>query len=356
MGCGSSSSARSPIPSSSRKQRRRQSGSPSLPVAPLPTPSSSSERLRIPGETTWAVAGLAASEAVELLAARASEADSTFQLTEENARDIAEICQRLEGMPLALELAAARVRALPPAEIRARLGDSLVLLSAGSRTALTRQQTLRATIAWSYELLAEPERAVFRQLAVFAGSFSLAAADVVCIADSLVADVVARLVDKSLVVVDDAARGRYRLLDTIRQFAVEQLALNGGQAEVEARHRHWSDELALVHDPATLDGAANRSLAELELDHDNIRSAFESGLRSQPDEALRLASRFWRFWLDRNYYSEGARRVHRVLDAADDTGELRARALLAAAALDLRRGALSSFLAHARAAEALGRT
>jgi predicted ATPase/DNA-binding SARP family transcriptional activator len=329
----------------------------------------SRERLRIPGETTWTVPGLAvpsldetdlqrlaASEAVELLAARASEADSHFQLTAENVLDIAEICLRLEGMPLALELAAARLRALPPGHIRARLGDSLGLLSAGSRTALTRQQTLRATIAWSYELLAEPERAVFRQLAVFAGSFSLAAADFVCLDDSLVADVVARLVEKSLVVIDDAARGRYRLLDTIRQFAAEQLVAAGEQAEVEARHRRWADELALIHDPATIDGAANRSLAELELDHDNIRAAFESGLRSQPDEALRLATRFWRFWLDRNYFSEGARRLRAVLDSADDTGELRARALLAAAALDLRRGALSSFLTHAREAEALGRT
>jgi predicted ATPase/DNA-binding SARP family transcriptional activator len=327
----------------------------------------SREPLRSPGETTWRVPGLAVpdsdastpdeAESVQLVVARARDVDPAFRLHEGNAADVRAICIRLDGMPLALELAAARMSALSVAEIAARLGDSLDVLSAGTRTALTRQQTLRATITWSHELLSGEERVLFRRLSVFAGTYSLAAAEDVCVGGPIerrsVADLLARLVDKSLVVADE---GRYHLLDTIRQFASERLVDAAEVAAIEARLLAWAQRLAAAHDPETLEGRQGRSLEELELDHDNVRAALDSGLRHDPQSALLLASRFWRFWLDRNFFTEGVRRVRAVLEAAPETTELRARTVLAGAALELRSGELSSLLASAREAEALART
>jgi predicted ATPase len=326
----------------------------------------SREPLRSPGETTWRVPGLALpdpdastideAESVQLLVARARDADPSFRLHEGNAADVAAICIRLDGMPLALELAAARVSALSVAEIAARLGDSLDVLSAGTRTALTRQQTLRATITWSHELLSGEERVLCRRLSVFAGTFSLAAAEDVCVGGPIerpgVADLLARLVDKSLVIADE---GRYRLLDTIRQFASERLVDAAEVDAIEARLLAWAQRLAAAHDPETLEGAQNRSLEQLELEHDNVRAALDSGLRHDPQSALLLASRFWRFWLDRNFFTEGVRRVRAALHATPEATELRARAVLAASALELRSGELSLLVASAREAEALAR-
>jgi len=324
----------------------------------------SREALRTPGETTWRVPGLgvpdpdaaelADAEAVQLFVARARDADSSFELDETTAAHVAAICTRLDGMPLALELAAARASALSVAEIAARLVDSLEVLTAGTRTALTRQQTLRATIEWSHDLLGGEERVLFRRLAVFAGTFSLSAAEDVCAGGPIelrhVADLLARLVDKSLVVVD---AGRYRLLDTIRQFAAERLADAGEPEAVEARLLDWAVALATAHDPDTRAGTQSRSLELLELDHDNVRAAIDGGLRHDPQGALLLVSRFWRFWLDRNFFTEGSRRVRAALDAAPEATELRSRALLAAAALELRCGERQLFIASGREASAI---
>ena len=294
----------------------------------------SREPLRSLGETTWRVPGLGlpdpeaadTAEAVELFVARARDADPAFHLHEANAADVSAICFRLDGMPLALELAAARVSALSVGEIAARLGDSLDVLSSGARTALTRQQTLRATITWSHELLSGEERVLYRRLSVFAGTFSLAAAEEVCVGGPIerqgVVDLLARLVDKSLVIADE---GRYRLLDTIRQFASERLVDAAEVDAIEARLLAWALRLAASHDPETLEGAQNRSLQQLELEHDNVRAALDSGLRHDPQSALLLVSRFWRFWLDRNFFTEGVRRVRAALDATPEPTELRAR-------------------------------
>jgi predicted ATPase/DNA-binding SARP family transcriptional activator len=326
----------------------------------------SREALRTPGETTWRVPGLgvpdsdaadlADAEAVQLFVARARDADSSFELDGSTAPHVAAICTRLDGMPLALELAAARASALSVAEIAARLVDSLEVLTAGNRTALTRQQTLRATIEWSHDLLGGEERVLYRRLAVFAGTFSLSASEDVCAGGPIerrhVADLLARLVDKSLVLVDS---GRYRLLDTIRQFAAERLADAGELEAVEARLLDWAVTLATAHDPDTQVGAQSRSLEELELDHDNVRAAIDGGLRHDPQGALLLVSRFWRFWLDRNFFTEGTRRVRAALAAAPEATELRSRALLAAAALELRCGERQLFLDSGREADAIAR-
>jgi predicted ATPase/DNA-binding SARP family transcriptional activator len=327
----------------------------------------SREALRTPGETTWRVPGLGVpdpdaaalgdAEAVQLFVARARDADSSFELDETTSAHVAAICTRLDGMPLALELAAARASALSVAEIAARLVDSLEVLTAGSRTALTRQQTLRATIEWSHDLLGGEERVLFRRLAIFAGTFSLSAAEDVCAGGPIelrhVADLLARLVDKSLVVIDS---GRYRLLDTIRQFGAERLADAAEREAVDARLLDWAVALATAHDPDTQAGSQRRSLEQLELDHDNVRAAIDGGLRHDPQGALLLVSRFWRFWLDRNFFTEGTRRVRAALDAAPEATELRGRALLAAAALELRCGERQLFLESGREAYAIARS
>jgi predicted ATPase/DNA-binding SARP family transcriptional activator len=309
----------------------------------------SREQLRCSGETVWRVPGLRANESLELFLSRARDADPAFDPDDRALHDIEALCMRLDGMPLALELAAARIASFAPAQIVARLDDSLDVLSGGRRTALTRQQTLRATITWSHDLLAGEERVLFRRLSVFAGSFSLDAAEDVCAGGAIekrdIVDLLLRLVDKSLVIVEDAELARYRLLDTVRQFAAECLASAGERETVEARLRDWAQALAAEPPP----------LRQLELDHDNIRAALDSGLRNDPQGALRLAASVWRFWLDRNYFTEGARRLRAVLDAAPEATELRATTLLAAAALEVRCGRLESFMARGREAAALAR-
>jgi len=309
----------------------------------------SREPLRSRGETVWRVPGLTVNESLELFLSRARDAYPAFEPDARALRDIEVLCARLDGMPLALELAAARVASFAPAQIAARLDDSLDVLSGGRRTALTRQQTLRATITWSHDLLTGEERVLFRRLAVFAGSFSLDAAEDVCAGGAIdkrdIVELLLRLVDKSLVVVEDAELARYRLLDTVRQFAAESLVAAGERETVGSRLRDWAQALAVDPPP----------LRRLELDHDNIRAALDSGLQYDPQGALRLASSVWRFWLDRNYFTEGARRLKAVLDAAPEATELRATTLLAAAALEVRCGRLESFMSRGREAAELSR-
>jgi predicted ATPase/DNA-binding SARP family transcriptional activator len=291
----------------------------------------SREPLRCAAEVAWRVPSLA--EAPVLFAERAAGVGAVAL----DADLVQQICWRLDRMPLAVELAAARTGALTLEQIAARLGDSLDVLSAGTRTALTRQQTLRATIAWSHDLLTGEERVLFRRLAVFAGGCSLEAAEAVCadgtIARRRVADLVGRLVDKSLLNAED---GRFRYVDTIRQFADEQLAGAGEHDAVAGRHLDWCLALAHDHDPTFSTGG--RSLRMLEVEHDNLRAALTFALDRDPQAALALATRLWRFWLDRSWFVEGTRWMDAVLDAAPERTALRVEALLAASALALRRG------------------
>src|SRR3954469_11993897 len=252
----------------------------------------SREPLRVPGEVTWRVpslalptrtasvepAELAAYESIRLFCERASDVAAGFALNEDNAGSVVEICLRLDGMPLALELAAARVGALSPAQIADRLGDCLAVLTVGSRSALDRQQTLRATLNWSHELLTDLERALFRRLAVFARSFALEAAEEVTAGDGVeqrqVADLLGRLVDKSLVVTEEDADGyHYRLLEPVRQFARECLVEAGEAANLDARHLGFSLNLARTADPERAAAAPIVGLDRLAAEHDNLRAA-----------------------------------------------------------------------------------
>jgi predicted ATPase len=202
----------------------------------------SREPIGVPGEATWRVPSLSvADEAIELFADRAHLARTDFSVTDDNAGTVTEICERLDRMPLAIELAAERVRALSLAEILDGLRDRFRLLTGGARTALRRQQTLRASVDWSHALLTEPECGLFRRLAVFLGGFDLEGAQAVAGGDVeryQVLDLLTLLVDKSLVVADEGRRvTRYRMLETVRQYAQEKLGESGEADAIRATSR-----------------------------------------------------------------------------------------------------------------------
>lgn len=313
----------------------------------------SREPLRVGGEVTWRTPSLALPdlqalppldrlaelESVRLFIERAQDATPQFAFDAATAPAVAEICVRLDGMPLAIELAAARTPALAPSQIASRLDDALHVLDRGSRSAVTRQQTLHATLAWSHDLLDADERILFRRLAVFAGSMSVEAVEHIG-GDGLdVVDLLSRLVDKSLVQVEHASgTARYRLLETIRQFADSRLR-NAGEKPAHVRaHRNWYVAFATAHDPERAVGVVNETPQPLEVDHDNVRAALASALTDDPALALRLAVSLWRFWLARGHFAEGGRWLEAALSAAPQRTQLRARALLAAAAMEVRRG------------------
>jgi predicted ATPase len=317
----------------------------------------SREPLRIPGEVTWRVPSLSLprlvpgapaeesleAESVRLFTVRAGQAAPGFELDNENAVAISALCHRLDGMPLAIELAAARVSVLTPAQIVERLDDSLDLLSAGNRTAMTRQQTLRATLAWSFELLEADEQILVRRLAVFAGSFGLEAVEDVCAEDPLVRQqavaLLARLIDKSLVHVEEGPGDRrYRLLETIRQYAAERLADAVEREAFERRHRDWYVELAESDPTPVGDLPARDRLKRLDLERDNLRAALATALADDPQVALRLVATLWRFWLMRGYLAEGYRWLAASLAAAPEHTADRARALLATCLVGMRCG------------------
>jgi predicted ATPase/DNA-binding SARP family transcriptional activator len=302
----------------------------------------SREPLRCADEVAWRVPSLA--EAERLFCERAAAARPGVDPADDTGA-VEAICRRLDGMPLAIELAAARAAVLSFDQIATRLGESLDVLGAGRRTALTRQQTLRATIDWSHDLLTGEERILFRRLAVFAGGFTLEAAEVVCaggaIARRRVVDLLARLVEKSLVVAEGE---RFRLLDTVRQYAAERLEAAAERDTVGLRHLDWCLALAEEHDP--LSAGPRRSLHVLEREHDNLRTGLTWALRRDPQAALRLATRLWRFWLDRGYFAEGNRWLQTTLAAAPEQTPLRVEALLAGAGLSLRLGDPDGFLRH----------
>lgn len=271
----------------------------------------SREPIAVAGEVDWRVPSLAlADEAIELFAERARHVRPDFAVDETSAAVLNEICQRLDGLPLAIELAAARVRSLSLTEILEGLQDRFRLLTGRSRSAVRRQQTLRASVDWSHALLTEPERMLFRQLAVFPAGFDLAATQAVVGGETLepydVLDQLSQLVDKSLVVSDDSGgRTRYRLLETVRQYAAERLEESGEAAAVRTRHRDHYTALAVALDaPAGSDH--ERRLEQAETEIDNLRAAFGwSRERSDIEPALVVASSLQALWFTRGRMREG---------------------------------------------------
>jgi predicted ATPase len=336
----------------------------------------SREPLGIMGETIWHVPSLAVPhgpalpplellaqyEAVRLFVDRARAAQLGFTLSEANAAAVAQICTRLDGIALAIELAAARVRGLGVEQVAARLDHQITLLTRGSRTALPRHQTLRATMEWSCALLTGPERVLFGRLSVFAGRFTLEAAEAVCargdIAAGDVLDLLMRLVDKSLVHVDEAAAvARYRLLDSVRQYGHERLEARGEAAVVQARHASYYLALVERAEPELRSPAAVAWLDRLEDELDNIRATLSWCLNEaeplvetttqaaeQPlvvrggDVGLRVAGALFELWYWRAHRREGLQWLERALDrgpgtAADTASAARAKALVGAGTL-----------------------
>ncbi|XVQ10273.1 BTAD domain-containing putative transcriptional regulator [Spirillospora sp. CA-255316] len=280
---------------------------------------------------------LARSSAVRLFVERASAAARGFRLDEDSAVAVAVLCRRLDGIPLALELAATRVRALGVHGLVARLDDRFRLLATGHRGAPQRQRTLTAMIEWSWELLSEPERAVLRRLAVHADGCSLEAAEAVCAGDDIpvfdVLDLLARLVDRSLVVVADRADGpRYRLLESVAAYCAERLHEAGEHGEALARHRRYYAELAAHAEPRLFGRDQDRWLRVLDTEAANLRIALDG-----PD-ALRLANALTWYWFLRGRVSEALRSLDAALAAGGGDPADRARAVAWRAGLALLHG------------------
>jgi len=314
----------------------------------------SREPLYVAGEQSYQVSSLSLptdnrdldalsrSEAVQLFVDRGRLQRPGFALTAKRAPAIAELCVRLDGMPLALELAAARIAVLPLEKIVERLNDRFRLLKGGSNTAVPpRQQTLHATISWSFELLSEAARTLFARLSMFGGGFDLEAAEAVAAGDGLVSedvlDLLSGLVDKSLVVVESGGE-RYRLLETIREYAQQCLQAAGGQAAVRERHFNWYLRLVERVEPSLLGGPQQQpALDLLEADHDNLRSALAWSLEApeRGDLALRICGSLYRFWSRRGHWREGYTWCMKALAKTPPSGAKAARAkvLLSAGSL-----------------------
>jgi predicted ATPase/class 3 adenylate cyclase len=278
-------------------------------------------------------------EAVALFIDRANAVKPGFAVTNENAPAIAEICARLDGLPLAIELAAARVKVLTPQAILKRLGHRLSLLAGGARDLPTRQQTLRGAIDWSYDLLDEQERSFFARLSTFVGGFTLDAAEAVCNPDGDLGldtlDGVASLTNKSLLRQMDTAEAesRFFMLETIREYASERLADSSGAEEVSRRHARFFLSLAEEAEPELLGPEQARWLDTLEQEHDNLRAAITwASSHGEIEIALLLGGALWRFWQIRGHLREAAMRLENLLalPGSHDFSESRAKALEAA--------------------------
>ncbi|MCC6315752.1 MAG: tetratricopeptide repeat protein [Thermomicrobiales bacterium] len=331
-----------------------------LPLPPLALPEEPrrDSSVEASGETAILTVETALrSDAVRLFVERAAAIRPGFTLDDGNAATVAELCRRLEGLPLAIELAAARVRMLPPNALLERFGRRLDLLSGGARDLPARHQAMRATIAWSYDLLEPDEQRLFARLAVFTGGAALGAAEEVAgDLGGLFFDLAASLADKSLLRLapgdDEMGEPRLTMLDTIRDFGLERLAASGEADAIAERHATVFLTLAETAEPL-LEGLEQRPwLERLERDHANLRTAL-AWLRGRGDleRALRLACALWRFWWLRGHIEEGRTLLETLLALPGPSGDLRARALNAAGVLAESQGDWE--IAAARHEEAL---
>jgi predicted ATPase/class 3 adenylate cyclase len=333
----------------------------------------SREALGIAGETAWRVPSLTLPdasgteyppplealthcEAVRLFIDRAQAARPSFRVTAQNAPAVAQVCQRLDGIPLAIELAAARVRVLPPEQLLTHLEDRFRLLTGGSRTALERHQTLRAAVDWSYHLLTEPEQRLFSRVSVFAGGWTLDAVEAVGADEGIsgeaivgegtaaadVLDLLTHLLDKSLVVEDELdGAARYRLLQTLRQYRQQKLAASGAAERIRERHAAYYLAVAEAAAPQLVGADQLPRLARLDREHDNLRAALDwCAASGRAEPGLRLGVALWRFWEARGHRTEGRARLAQLLalPGAAARSALRASALSAAQVLAHQQG------------------
>ena len=324
---------------------------------------SSREALGISGETIYRVPSLSVPspaevtrealerfESIQLFVERAQAANPKFELTDSNASSVAQICFRLDGIPLALELAAARVAIFSAEQIATRLDDRFKLLTGGSRTALPRQQTLRALIDWSYDILSEDERALLRRLSVFAGGWTFEAAEAVC-GDLNVLDLLTQLVNKSLVIVDEQMEAtRYRLLETIRQYARDKLLEAGEAQQTRNLHLQYFVEFSEATGPHMDTMDVLIWIPKLDAEYDNVHAAFEWGLDHDVEACLRIVGSLAYYWFRRGHGAEGIDMANAAFASANGLPPaekedaqrrqmmIRARALQAAAFLCYSQG------------------
>jgi predicted ATPase/class 3 adenylate cyclase/Tfp pilus assembly protein PilF len=318
----------------------------------------SREALDIPGEVPFRVPSLSAPDArrippieklieyesVRLFVERAGIIQPNFALTHANASPVAQICHRLDGIPLAIELAVARVKVMPVEQVAARLDDRFRLLTGGSRTALPRHQTLQALIDWSYDLLSDMERALFQRLSVFAGGWTLEAAEAICAGEGIepfdILDLLTQLINKSLVIPDQesSTETRYRLLETIRQYARNKLFASGGGDKVRERHLDYYRKLAAQAEPELRGPNQVTWLNQLEKEVDNIRAALEWSMEVNIEACLQIAGALLWFWHVRSRKSEGIDWLERALlvcpQEPDDARRSPGRALIRGKALN----------------------
>ena len=329
----------------------------------------SREALGVAGEVNWMVPSLTVPEAgklsdpqslmryeaIELFVERARSRIGTFELTRENAAAVADICRKLDGMPLAIELATARMGALSVGQISERLGNSIELLKTSERTAAPRQRTLKAALAWSYDLLSEEERELFGRLSVFAGGWTLEAAEAVGTGEPVeagrVLDLLSALVDKSLVVAGASGEGglRYRMLEPVRHYALENLVEGGDAGETRRRHAAYFVALAEKARPELRAGPQVGWLERLEKENGNLRGALSWALSADDfPTAARLSWGLWTFWWIRNHQIEGRRWMEQILLARDELPTpLRIRATIAAEAMAYGQGDAEAVLRYA---------
>jgi non-specific serine/threonine protein kinase len=295
-----------------------------------------------PGGTPLPRQAVSRFESVRLFLERATSVQPTFALTDQNAWTVAQICGRLDGIPLAIELAAARVKVLPVPQILGRLEDRFRLLTSGSTATLQRQQTLRAAVDWSYDMLEEREQQLFQRISVFAGGLSLEGAEAICsgsgMGDEEILDLLDHLVDKSLLTPEEGVGGtaRYRLLETLRAYGKERLQAAGGWDQYVDRHGDFYRALAEQGEPELLGPDQASWLNRLEEEHGNLRQAIEvANETGNSARGLSLCASLWRFWWIRGLWQEGSRRLARALDSSKalPRDPARARALHGAAVL-----------------------
>jgi predicted ATPase/DNA-binding SARP family transcriptional activator len=316
-----------------------------VPSLPVPDPSAEPD-----------LADLRAIDAVRLFLDRARAVEPSFDMTPANARAIAALCYHLDGLPLALELAASRVGLVPVEMLEQRLSERFRLLVGGDRAALTRQQTLKATLDWSYDLLEPGEQRLFDRLSVFAGGATLGAAEAVCVAPPVTASdvlpMLGELVDQSMVVLDTVGlEPRYRLLETMREYGRERLGDAGESDPIAAAHLRWAVDLTRPAAPRQPGNGWIEAFRRLAPDIENVRAALERSLAGDPSTALELAHNLWVYWLWDGHLVEGRARLEAALAANPDRTPLRTWTLFGLCAVVGRAGDTAT---HAqRGAEAL---
>lgn len=333
----------------------------------------SREPLHLPGEIAWRVPSLRLPdqsdsvdasrlikyESVQLFVARAQEAAQGFRLTDDNAPVVAHICHRLDGMPLAIELAAARAAYLSPGQIAALLDDALTALGSRIRGTPDRQATLAATVAWSFDLLDADERKLFPRLSVFAGGFTLEAVEQIASGGLTqpLPDVLAGLVDKSLVLAEtlDAATARYRLHEFVRQYAGQRLEQSGEAANWQSRHAVWYCGRAESLDPDRGEPVVGEPSKWFLIERENLRIALANALEHIPERALRAAVAAWRSWMASGMHAEGLQWLRRALAASPEVSSVHVRALFATAVFEARLGRIMAALPLGRSIAEIGR-